>query len=394
MVTVIDSPCGHGKTTYAINLINKNPTKNFVYITPFLAEIQRVKESTYFLTNQKRFIEPSYTGKSFTKLDSLIDLMANSKDIASTHALFKRCPKDLINVIKEKHYTLILDEVMDVVEPLNLKKDDLNLLLKGNCIEIDENTHKIKWIESQDYDARYNDLKELCISGNLYLINGTVIMWTFPAEIFSAFDDVIILTYMFKSQIQRYYYDLHNVQYEIKSLFNGELVDYRQEKDNVHLINMLKESKLNDFGQNKGALSKNWYNNNRKLLPSIKKCMFNFSHNIMQAKSKNIIWTTFSSYRKHLTGMGYAKGFVACNARSTNIYGDRHVVMYMVNRYLNPYLKKFFEGYNIIVDEDSYALSEMIQFIWRSAIRNSEQIYCYIPSKRMRDLLQGYIDNY
>ena len=47
-----------------------------------------------------------------------------------------------------------------------------------------------------------------------------------------------------------------------------------------------------------------------------------------------------------------------------------------------------------MVDEDGYALSEMIQFIWRSAIRNNEPIYCYIPSKRMRDLLQGYIDNY
>ena len=35
MITVIDSPCGHGKTTYAINLINESPTKNFVYITPF-----------------------------------------------------------------------------------------------------------------------------------------------------------------------------------------------------------------------------------------------------------------------------------------------------------------------------------------------------------------------
>lgn len=68
--------------------------------------------------------------------------------------------------------------------------------------------------------------------------------------------------------------------------------------------------------------------------------------------------------------------------------------MYMINRYLNPYVKKFFEGYNIMVDEDGYALSEMIQFIWRSAIRNNEPIYCYIPSKRMRDLLQGYIDNY
>lgn len=47
-------------------------------------------------------------------------------------------------------------------------------------------------------------------------------MWTFPTEIFNAFDEVIILTYMFKAQIQRYYYDLHGVEYEV----NGELVEY------------------------------------------------------------------------------------------------------------------------------------------------------------------------
>ena len=45
--------------------------------------------------------------------------------------------------------------------------------------------------------------------------------------------------------------------------------------------------------------------------------------------------------------------------------------------------------------EEAYALSEMIQFICRSAIRDDEQIYCYIPSERMRNLLKSYhTDNY
>ena len=42
MITVIDSPCGYGKTSYAINMINDNPTKNYIYITPFLTEVKRV----------------------------------------------------------------------------------------------------------------------------------------------------------------------------------------------------------------------------------------------------------------------------------------------------------------------------------------------------------------
>ena len=33
----------------------------------------------------------------------------------------------------------------------------------------------------------------------------------------------------------------------------------------------------------------------------------------------------------------------------------------------------------------------MIQFIYRSAIRNDVDIYVYIPSKRMRNLLEEYI---
>lgn len=48
---------------------------------------------------------------------------------------------------------------------------------------------------------------------------------------------------------------------------------------------------------------------------------------------------------------------------------------------------------NIKLDEDGYALSEMLQFIWRSAIRNGEPIEIYIPSKRMRELLIKYLNN-
>ena len=34
----------------------------------------------------------------------------------------------------------------------------------------------------------------------------------------------------------------------------------------------------------------------------------------------------------------------------------------------------------------------MLQFIWRSAIRNGEEIWVYIPSIRMRNLLKQWIE--
>ena len=63
----------------------------------------------------------------------------------------------------------------------------------------------------------------------------------------------------------------------------------------------------------------------------------------------------------------------------------------MVNTIFNVFLQNFTTN-NIAVDEDGYALSEMLQFIWRSAIRNGEEIWVYIPSIRMRNLLKQWIE--
>ena len=59
---------------------------------------------------------------------------------------------------------------------------------------------------------------------------------------------------------------------------------------------------------------------------------------------------------------------------------------------MNPVIKKFFEVHDIEVNEDGYALSEMLQFIWRSAIRCGNEIWVYIPSSRMRELLADWIE--
>lgn len=43
------------------------------------------------------------------------------------------------------------------------------------------------------------------------------------------------------------------------------------------------------------------------------------------------------------------------------------------------------------IEEDEYALSEMVQLIFRSAIREGNPITVYIPSKKMRELLEDWI---
>jgi hypothetical protein len=148
------------------------------------------------------------------------------------------------------------------------------------------------------------------------------------------------------------------------------------------------------IGDRETDLSKSWYERNKKnvSIKILKNNMLNFFKNIRGGKSSDNIWTTFKDYHSCLIGKGYTKGFLPLNSRATNEYRDRTSVAYPVNRYLNPFVKNFFTTNNIEVDEDGYALSEMLQFIWRSAIRQGKEIWVYIPSVRMRNLLKKWIE--
>ena len=43
------------------------------------------------------------------------------------------------------------------------------------------------------------------------------------------------------------------------------------------------------------------------------------------------------------------------------------------------------------VYEDIYALSQMVQWMWRSRIRSGEPIHAFIPSSRMRGLFKQWL---
>ena len=103
------------------------------------------------------------------------------------------------------------------------------------------------------------------------------------------------------------------------------------------------------------------------------------------------MWTTFKDYEEKIRGKGYSKGFLPLNIRGDEDYSNKDCIAYPVNRYLNPFVKSFLLSNKIGVNEDEYALTEMLEFIWQSAIRNGKEINIYVPSIRMRKLLENWI---
>lgn len=270
------------------------------------------------------------------------------------------------------------------------------MLLTTNTIDVNDD-NKVIWVD-ENYVGKFSYLKDSIKNGDVYLYNESMILWTFPINIFKAFKHVYVMTYLFKAQIQAYYYDLNNLKYEYKSVENRngkyELIDYKEINGEKYkpLINIY-EGNLNKIGDNEFALSKSWYikANKKELMKTLNNNVVNYFKHIVKGKSKLNMWTTFQDYRTTLQGKGYTKGFVSCNARATNDFKEKTNLAYLCNRYYNPIIKQFFIDKKVTINEDIWALSELIQWMFRSAIRENKPINIYIPSERMRNLLKEWL---
>lgn len=392
-INIVDAICGAGKTSAAINFINSsNDDVHFLYITPYLSEVERIIDSC----PDKHFKQPKEYG---TKLNGIKSLFNKGYNIVSTHALFTNFDEEIMDLIKLYGYTLIMDEVAEVVTVLDISEDDLNTILEKYTVIGKGNI--LKWT-AENYKGEFEKYKRLCELDAIGIYGDQALLWLLPVKTFTSFKEIYILTYMFDCQVQRSYYDYYNIEYNYIYVkgdciynysFSEDEVKYKM-KDYSKLIHILENDKLNQMGEANGSLSSSWYrrNENNDCMKQIKNNLYNFFHNITKTTTKYNLWTTFVKYKDKIKGKGYAKGFLPCYARAMNTYKECTALAYTINRYFDPRLKNFFLINGIRVEEDQYALSELIQWIFRSALRDGKEINLYIPSKRMRTLLKDWIE--
>lgn len=397
-ISIIDSIMGSGKTNWAIQYMNENPHKKFIYVSPYNDELKlRIIPSCPKLNF--RFAREGH------KVEDFKDMLIKGQNIVATHECFKRADEEVEALLDANNYILILDEVFDVVIDIKLAKCDVDNILT-NYATVDNNC--LVWIKEdyQEKGARFSDIMQMAKLGKLMVFDGSFFLWLFPVEIFKKFSEVYIMTFLFAGQIQKYYFDLNNVQYQYYRVLEPSLGQYQIEPHDFTLQHNLKgkidiyDGPLNDIGNKDFSLSKTWFDKsqNKPKLKALKNNIRNFFRDIHNAKSNEIIWTCFKGHIDKLKGDGYAKGFVECNCRATNKYGDRTHIAYCINRYMRTVLKSYFiscfksKGMDCKLDEDLFALAEMLQLLWRSAIRNDKRIDVYIPSKRMRNLVIDFLE--
>lgn len=403
-VTIVDSIMGSGKTTWAIEKM-KNRHDKYMYITPFLNEIERVKE---LLEGIRHLYEPTNKNEQGSKKHDFYNFVKNGLDIVATHSLFRGSDNKILEYLKKHNYTLILDEVMDVIEIKTLSKADYEMLLQTNSVSVDDSNGKVSWLKD-NYIGSFNWFKEYALAGQLYKHKSkdtekiAFFVWQFPAEIFKYFKQVYILTYLFDGQIQKYYFDMHHLEYRYKQVEEVDekytLVNYDKENEYKRircfkeLINIY-DGKLNSIGDSWNDFSVSYFENskNKNKVVQLKNHVENYFRHIIKGKSEFNMWTTYKDNKSNLKGKGYSNGFIQVNARATNEYAHKKNLAYLCNRFLPTYEYSYFKDLDIEIDQELWALSELVQWIWRSAIRNNEPINIYIPSSRMRTLLTNWLD--
>ena len=391
-IRVVDARMGRGKTSAAAGYMSHfKGKKHFLYITPYLTEVDRICEAC-------DFEQPDSDHRA--KLTDLKGMMHRRKNIAATHSLFYHMDDEALSLAKQKGYCLIIDESIETIRRVQITEKDTALLL-DNLTTTDENG-TVRWIDPK-YDGKFSQYKEMADSGSLHKID-TALLCVMKPEMLSAFDEVIMMTYLFGGQYQKAYLDYFGFEYQMCGIddTNGytftDAPDAPPPLDYKSLIKIVDDSKMNAVGEDEYALSVNWYKHRKREHPEVKALRNNmntFFRRRTNSKSNEQLWTCYKGDASKLYGPKgrFSNSFLQLAARATNEYRNRSCLAYMVNRFVDPNLSKFFATKNIYVNTDEFALAEMLQWIWRSCIRDDKPIEIYIPSRRMRELLVGWIES-
>lgn len=411
-VELLDGIMGSGKSTSILNWCEKNPSTAFLYVTPLLTESEiRVIDAC----TESKFIAPMIDGDFKTKGEHLLDLLQSGVNISITHAMYASLRKEHLQHIQKNKYTLILDEEVSFIEPLgdDYKKEDFVYLKHLKQIEVDEHG-KVVWLDDEiGNGTKYTKLANMCRLGMVYQAKRSEHMFVtqLPMDLILYADRVILLTYLFKGSILDSFLAMKGIEVVP---FTDVSVKGISKQSLIPLIEFVGERQVREWAGE--SLSSTWYTKATQKEMTLLAKSIRAIGDSCKTPSAELVWTAPSSVvkasstkkeresTKRIKPTGYAAGsgdvtedgiaqgcFLPCSSRATNAYRNRTVMVHCYNRFPHQTVAAFLSDYGVEVDANQFALSELVQWVWRSQIRDGKPIKICILSKRMRSLFQNWL---
>lgn len=425
-VKVLSAIMGSGKTSGMFRKMysdwSEDPSRKYIYISVYNDEVGDGNTGKTGRIQQELpdmdFRMPKSMGEG--KVNAVKELVKKGKNIATTHTLLGMFDSEVVSMIIEKGYSITIDEAIDCIQVYDkLTVSDVQTLLKSGQISVMEDNRVVWNSDLYDYtDTRYADVRELADSGFLYMYGEYTLVSEYSPELLRGAKSVTILSYLFQGSIMCAWLKVHNIEYSYEDNTEYGLKDENVIKqgirDNLELITH-KQLHKKVGGYREGAFSSTWWKNaNSSQRSDIRRYMESVvkTHG---AKRGEIFWTCFKDRATSLKGKGYSQPvivkddngvpivengeqvridpFVSFNVRSTNRYKDFNFAMFMVNVYKHPDELGYLKSKGVSLDTDLYALSVCIQWLWRGAIRCNKPMKALIASKRMKKLVEDWINS-
>lgn len=434
-VEVLDRIMGSYKTQAMIQWM-KESSDSFIYVTPLLSEVEaRVGEEDgldiYF---------PTICKVHTTKGQSLLALLKGGGNIATTHSMYSQLTSEHLAHIRDSGYIVICDEMIESIAPID-HVDCLNLMESGN-ITIDDLTGQVLWTGT--VLDKYRSFKHKCDRGLVFASKAKtgsyVITTQLPLTLITAARRFILCTYRFEGSVLERFFTL-------KGIPNVPFTDIPEDRfrkvDKKHISSLVKiigsatqlkkvrkhkltttwwrsagVDEVNDVGKLITALGKQhavspqllcWCvpkENVVKVRPDRGRSYANIlvqSRYKSGANSDDFEWIDEDDdmgaieprkIRRKFSEqeMANKRCYLPCNSIATNLYANRKYMLHFQNRYAHMTVKNYLHASGVPIDDDHFALSEFLQWLWRSCIRNDETVYVCIGSKRMQDLFEAWLE--
>lgn len=431
---IVDAPMGIGKSDVLIRLIRRHWSSESAESRRFIIFVSTIRERDLRFMPELNLKTPDTHPYNKT----ILEMIRNGDNIVATHSLWSIFSDETLKAFRESKYKYIafFDEAPplfrdtvglgrkldETAGDIRFGPEDVKLMQRENMIFVKDGqirfNNKCNYDKSKSGYKVFNAVKYLTRSCTLYPYGEndgdfTSIIAFARRELFSCFCQCWIFSYLTYDNMLHKYCLLNHIHMEyylvderyIMRTKGGKYVETYPA--GIERLVILDGSSFNSDA----SLSKRWYadasrDRSRAGLDQLERQCRN-AYDYMKkhgVRSKTFMYTVFNAYRHLLRSDGRhfptQKRFLPCNTKATNDFSDCNGVAYLCNRYFDinctNFLSQRAEAENrpeLKFNDDVYALSELVQFIWRSNVRRADSyqpVYVYVPSRRMRTLLQDF----
>ena len=395
-IEVLDALMGLGKTNGIFEWMNKNPQHKYLYVTPLLSEA----EERACWQCAEIDMQSTKSEDSLNKGEILLKHFQQGNNVAITHALYSRMNHLHLEEIHNKGYVLIIDEEVSFIQAITKynEADSKFLTEQCNALAFDQNDFgRVSFIKEAYTGSKYEDLQNLCEIGAVFSAKdrADLLITQLPVDLVKAASRVIVITYGYEGSMMCKFMELRGINHKAFEEVSFSISE-KDQKENIRQLIELVDTKTTlalKKNTRKNTLSSTWWStasttDKKKILSLIAgvKRQFNCSSEDFMFTCKKSCATTI----KH-NNLSPSISFVYASCRATNDYSNKYVLVHAYNRYVQYHTQQYLASWGFTVDNDKFALYEMLQWIWRSRIRQNKPIKLCILSARMEKILKDWL---